>query len=67
MFTSINLEPNKTFESFLFKANKLINKDKTKYTLFHKIREKDNISLKLLILLIGDENNESGQLNFWEY
>ena len=38
-----------------FNANKLsLNKDKTKYTFFHKAREKDNIPLKLPSLFIND-------------
>ena len=39
----------------MFNANKLsLNKDKTKYTFFHKAREKDNIPLKLPSLFIND-------------
>ena len=42
LFHIVNLELNKTFK--WFNANKLsLNKDKTKYTFFHKAREKDNI------------------------
>ena len=47
------LELNKVFK--LFNANKLsLNKDKTKYTFFHKVCEKDNIPLKLPSLFIND-------------
>ena len=39
-----------------FNVHKLsLNKDKTKYTLFHKVRQKDNISLKLPSLFINDK------------
>ena len=42
-----------------FNANKLsLNKDKTKYTFFHKAREKDNIPLKLPALFINDKEIE---------
>ena len=38
-----------------FNANKLsLNKDKTKYTLFHKLRQRENIPLKLPSLFISD-------------
>ena len=38
-----------------FNANRLsLNKDKTKYTLFHKACEKDNIPLKLPSLFMSD-------------
>ena len=47
------MELNKVFK--WFNANKLsLNKDKTKYTFFHKAREKDNIPLKLPSLFIND-------------
>ena len=53
LFHIANLELNKVFK--WFNANKLsLNKDKTKYTFFHKVREKDNIPLKLPSLLIKD-------------
>ena len=46
LFHTVNLELNEVFK--WFNAKKLsLNKDKTKYTLFHKAREKDNIPLKL--------------------
>ena len=42
-----------------FNANKLsLNKDKTKYTFFHKARENDNIPLKLPALFINDKEIE---------
>ena len=49
-----NLELNKVFS--WFNTNKLsLNEDKTKYTLFHKAREKDNIpSIQLPSLFIND-------------
>ena len=31
-----------------------LSKDKTKYTVFHKVREKDNIPLKLPSLFVND-------------
>ena len=40
LFNSVNLELNKTSQWFLFKAYKLINKDKTKYTLSIRFRKK---------------------------
>ena len=47
------MELNKVFK--WFNANKLsLNKDKTKYTFFHKAREKDNIPFKLPWLFIND-------------
>ena len=47
------MELNKVFK--WFNANKLsVNKDKNKYTFFHKAREKDNIPLKLPSLFIND-------------
>ena len=53
LFHTANLELNKVFR--WFNANKLsLNKDKTKYTFFHKAREKDNIPLKLPSLFIND-------------
>ena len=46
VFDTANLKLNKVFR--WFNANKLsINKDKTKFILFYKAREKDNIPLKL--------------------
>ena len=57
LFHIVNLELNKVFE--WFNANKLsLNKDKTKYTFFHKAREKDNIPLKLPSLFISDKEIE---------
>ena len=53
LFHIANLELNKVFK--WFNTNKLfLNKDKTKYTFFHKAREKDNIPLKLPPLFIND-------------
>ena len=53
LFHTANVELNKVFR--WFNANKLpLNKDKTKYTFFHKAREKDNIPLKLPSLFIND-------------
>ena len=53
LFHIANLELNKVFKCF--NANKLsLNKDKTKYTFFHRAREKDNIPLKLPSLFIND-------------
>ena len=47
----MNLELNKI--AVWFKANKLsLNEGKTKYTFFHKFRQKDNIPLKLSVLAI---------------
>ena len=47
------MDLNKVFK--WFNANKLsLNKDKIKYTIFHKAREKDNIPLKLPSLFISD-------------
>ena len=52
-FHTAYLELNKVFKWFT--ANKLfLNKDKPKYTLFLKAREKDNISLKLPSLFMSD-------------
>ena len=52
LFHIANLELNKVFK--WFNANKIsLNKDKTKYTFFHKAREKD-ILLKLPSLFIND-------------
>ena len=46
LFNNVNLELSKI--AVWFKANKLtLNKGKTKYTFFHKFRQKDNILLKL--------------------
>ena len=46
LFINVNLELNKI--SVWFKANKLsLNEGKTKYTFFHKFRQKGNIPLKL--------------------
>ena len=53
LFHTANLELNKVFR--WFNANKLfLNKDKTKYTFFHKASEKDNIPLRLASLFIND-------------
>ena len=47
------MELNKVFK--WLNANRLsLNKDKTKYTLFHKAREKDNIPLKLPSFFLSD-------------
>ena len=47
------MELNKVFR--WFNVNKLsLNKDKTRYTFFHKAREKDNIPLKRLSLFKND-------------
>ena len=52
LFNNVNLELNKI--AVWFKANKLsLNEGKTKYTFFHKFRQKDNIPLKLLMLVIN--------------
>ena len=49
LFRIVNIEPDKICT--WFKANKLsLNEGKTKYTLFHKPKDKDNIPLKLPIL-----------------
>ena len=54
LFHAASLELNKVFKCF--NANKLsLNQDKTKYTLFHKAREKDNISLKFSSLVTSDK------------
>ena len=54
LFHIANLELNKVFK--WFNAKKLsLNKDKTKYTFFHKAREKDNIPLKLPSLFINNK------------
>ena len=54
LFQAVNSELGKVFQ--WFNANKLsLNKDKTKYTFFHKTREKDNIPLKLPALFINDK------------
>ena len=48
----MNLELNKI--AVWSKANKLsLNEGKTKYTFFHKFRQKDNIPLKLSVLAIN--------------
>ena len=53
LFHNANLELSKVFK--WFNASRLsLNKDKTKYTLFHKAREKDNIPLKLPSLFMSD-------------
>ena len=53
LFHTANLELNKVFR--WCKANMLsLNKDKTKYTFFHKALEKDNIPLKLPSLFVND-------------
>ena len=52
LFNNVNLELNKV--AVWFKVNKLsLNEGKTKYTFFHKFRQKDNIPLKLPILAIN--------------
>ena len=57
LFQTVNSELDKVFQ--WFNANKLsLNKDKTKYTFFHKAREKDNIPLKLPALFINDKEIE---------
>ena len=54
LFLNVNSELSKIFQ--WLNANKLsLNKDKTKYTLFHKVRQKDNIPLKLPSLFINDK------------
>ena len=51
LFLNVNSELSKIIQ--WFNANKLsLNKDKTKYTLFYKVRQKDNIPLKLPSLFI---------------
>ena len=54
LFHTVSLELNKVFR--WFNANKLFpNKDKTKYTLFHKAREKEfKISFKTFITIYND-------------
>ena len=53
LFHTVNLELNKVFR--WFNAKKLfLNKDKTKYTLFHKAREKDNIPFKTSTTIYND-------------
>ena len=50
LFNNVNLQLNKIW----FKANKLsLIEGKTKYTFFHKFRQKDNIPLKLPTLAIN--------------
>ena len=57
LFHSADLELNKVLN--WFNANKLsLNKDKTKYALFLKAREKDNIPLKLPSLFISDRERK---------
>ena len=57
LFNIANLEINNVFK--WFNAKKLyINKDKTKNTFFHKVREKDNIPLKLPSLFINDKEKK---------
>ena len=58
-------ELNKVFK--WFNANKLsLNTDKTKYKLFHKAREKDNIPLKLPSLFVSDrEIKRITSKNIW--
>ena len=54
LFLNVNSERSKIIQ--WFNANKLsLNKSKTKYTLFHKVRQKDNIPLKLPSLFINDK------------
>ena len=53
IFHVANLELNKFVK--WFNASKLsLNKDETKYTLFHNVREKESIPLKLPSLFISD-------------
>ena len=53
LYHTANLKLNKVLR--WFNANKLsLNKDKTKYTFFHKALEKENISLKVSSLFIND-------------
>ena len=57
LFNNVNLELDKI--SLWFKANKLsLNEGKTKYTFFHKTRQKDNIPLKMPLLAINGKNIE---------
>ena len=57
LLQAVNSELGKVFQ--WFNANKLsLNKDKTKYTFFHKAQEKDNIPLKLPSLFINDKEIE---------
>ena len=54
LFLNVNSELSKVIQ--WFNGNKLsLNKDKTKYTIFHKVRQKDNIPLKLPSLFINDK------------
>ena len=54
LFLHVNSELSKIIQ--WFNVHKLsLNRDKTKYTLFHKVRQKDNISLKLPSLFINDK------------
>ena len=54
LFLNVNSELSKIIQ--WFNTNKLsLNKDKTKYTLFHKVRQKDNIPLKLPSRFINDK------------
>ena len=61
LFHTVNLELNEVFE--WFNANKLpFNKEKTKYALFHRVAETDNISLKLPSLFLSDKEIERTSL-----
>ena len=64
LFQKANVELNKISE--WFRANKLsLNADKTKYTLFHKPWDKDNLPLKLPVLSINDyEIQRSSSIKF---
>ena len=54
LFKTVNIELEKI--NVWFRANKLsLNEGKTKYTFFHKIRQKDNIPLKLPSLFINNK------------
>ena len=53
LFLNTNLELKKIYE--WFRANKSsLNEDKTTFTLFHRIQDRDNLPLRLLVLKIND-------------
>ena len=53
LFLKANVELEKI--SKRFQANKLsLNEDKTRFTLFHKLQDRDNLSLQLLVLKINN-------------
>ena len=53
LFLKANIELKKISE--WFQANKLsLNKDKTRFTLFHKLQDRDNLPLQLPVLKIND-------------